>query len=143
MSVGCAMRTINQQLACSFRCARRTLHWFIELIRASLAIQAAAERQCQRIGQKNPLVCPTAGAPEATDRSGGSTDVTGGEPWWGCTRKWAIRLNLKLSLTERKKPKMTSMASCFVAPLFKVRHYTALEFKEILILPIYWSIIIV
>ena len=25
MSVGCAMRTMNQQLACSFRCARRTL----------------------------------------------------------------------------------------------------------------------
>ena len=37
MSVGCAMRTMNQQLATSFRCARRTLHWFIELIRASLA----------------------------------------------------------------------------------------------------------
>ena len=35
MYVGCAMRTMNQQLACSFRCARRTLHWFIELIRAS------------------------------------------------------------------------------------------------------------
>ena len=30
------MRTMNQQLATSFRCARRTLHWFIELIRASL-----------------------------------------------------------------------------------------------------------
>ena len=37
MSAGCAMRTMNQQLATSFRCARRTLHWFIELIRASLA----------------------------------------------------------------------------------------------------------
>ena len=35
--VGCAMRTMNQQHATSFRCARRTLHWFIELIRASLA----------------------------------------------------------------------------------------------------------
>ena len=34
MSVGCAMRTMNQQLVCFFRCARRTLHWFIELIRA-------------------------------------------------------------------------------------------------------------
>ncbi len=30
------MRTMNQPLACSFRCARRTLPWFIELIRASL-----------------------------------------------------------------------------------------------------------
>ena len=38
MSVGCAMRTMNQQLVCSFRCARRTLPWFIELIRASLVI---------------------------------------------------------------------------------------------------------
>ncbi len=36
MSAGCAMRTMNQPLACSFRCARRTLPWFIELIRASL-----------------------------------------------------------------------------------------------------------
>jgi hypothetical protein len=34
--VGCAMRTMNQPLATSFRCARRTLHGFIELIRASL-----------------------------------------------------------------------------------------------------------
>ena len=38
MSVGCAMRTMNQPLACYFRCARRTLPWFIELIRASLEI---------------------------------------------------------------------------------------------------------
>ena len=30
------MRTMNQPPACYFRCARRTLHWFIELIRASL-----------------------------------------------------------------------------------------------------------
>ena len=30
------MRTMNQQLATFFRCARRTLPWFIELIRASL-----------------------------------------------------------------------------------------------------------
>ena len=30
------MRTMKQQLATSFRCARRTLPWFIELIRASL-----------------------------------------------------------------------------------------------------------
>ena len=37
MSVGCAMRTMNQLLATSFRCARRTLHCFIELIRTSLA----------------------------------------------------------------------------------------------------------
>ena len=36
MSAGCAMRTMNQQLATSFRCARRTLHGFIELIRDSL-----------------------------------------------------------------------------------------------------------
>ena len=41
MSVGCAMRTMNQQLACSSRCARRTLPWFIELIRASLEAVAA------------------------------------------------------------------------------------------------------
>jgi len=29
------MRTMNQPLATSFRCARRTLHWLIELIRVS------------------------------------------------------------------------------------------------------------
>jgi len=63
------MRTMNQQLATSFRCAQRTLNWFIELIRAPLAIQEAAERQGQRIGQNNPLVYPTAGAPEVTDRA--------------------------------------------------------------------------
>jgi len=39
MSVGCAMRTMNLQIATSFRCARRTLPWFIELIRASLVRQ--------------------------------------------------------------------------------------------------------
>jgi hypothetical protein len=33
------MRTMDQQLACSFRCARLTLHGFIELIRASLAFE--------------------------------------------------------------------------------------------------------
>ena len=35
------MRTMNQPLATSFRCARRTLPWFIELIRASLEEQPA------------------------------------------------------------------------------------------------------
>jgi hypothetical protein len=33
------MRTMNQQFATSFRCARRTLHRFIELIRASLVFR--------------------------------------------------------------------------------------------------------
>jgi hypothetical protein len=30
------MRTVNQPLACYFRCAQRTLHWVFELIRGSL-----------------------------------------------------------------------------------------------------------
>ena len=37
MSVGCAMHTMNQPLACYFRCAWRTLHWIFELIRAPLS----------------------------------------------------------------------------------------------------------
>ena len=45
-SVGCAMRTMLQQLATSFRCARRTLHWFIELIRASLHLRKRGCRFC-------------------------------------------------------------------------------------------------
>ena len=36
MSVGCAVRTMVQPLACSLRCARRTLQWFFKFIRASL-----------------------------------------------------------------------------------------------------------
>ena len=42
MSAGCAVRTMNQPLACYFRCARRTLHWFIELIRALLDTTASS-----------------------------------------------------------------------------------------------------
>ena len=50
------MRTMNQQLACSFRCARRTLHWFIELTRASQIDslnfrQVLANRQAFEPGQ--------------------------------------------------------------------------------------------
>ena len=39
IQVGCAMRTMNQPLACNFRCAQRTLLWVFELIRASLMYQ--------------------------------------------------------------------------------------------------------
>ena len=54
MSVGCAMRTMNQQLATSFRCARRTLHWFIELIRASLGFFDEEENRVEPVG-RNPF----------------------------------------------------------------------------------------
>ena len=42
MSVGCAVRTMDQPFACSLRCARGTLQSFVRLIRASLDIKMAA-----------------------------------------------------------------------------------------------------
>jgi integrating conjugative element protein (TIGR03752 family) len=54
------MRTMNQQLATSFRCARRTLHWFIELIRASLGNQrGGAEKPLGWISDEQGIPCIT------------------------------------------------------------------------------------
>ena len=57
------MRTMNQQLACSFRCARRTLPWFIELIRASLAVIRAGDDAPAGLSQR-----PTSGEFQRANR---------------------------------------------------------------------------
>jgi hypothetical protein len=51
------MRTMNQQLACSFRCARHTLHGFIELIRAWLSLHRNAVIHSVHT-QSLVVVCP-------------------------------------------------------------------------------------
>ena len=50
------MRTMHQQLATSFRCARRTLPWFIELIRASLELSFRA--RINRLEGLERVPCP-------------------------------------------------------------------------------------